>query len=162
LSPLEELRAEFEACRNGAPARLYKRLPGGPGKLVAEYKVISNELAEESFKSEIKLEQDSDLLIRALVDIHVAVPDHELADSRGLVQFGKWAAQDFGGPLGFDQRLAEAIGIEPGSAREICLALFEGNEIALGAQAAIVSAWMTDTSEEVLQDFTVGSSTARS
>jgi hypothetical protein len=161
MSPLDELRAEFAARRNGAPRRLYKRLPGGPGILVAEYKVINNEMVEETFESDVKLDQDADLLIRALVDIHVAAPKHELADERGLVQFSKWAQQDSGGPLGFDQRLAEAIGIEPGSAREICLALFDGNEIALGAQSAVVSAWMVDTSEEALQDFTVGSSTAR-
>jgi hypothetical protein len=159
VSPLKELKSEFATPK--APARLFKRLPAGAGKLVAEYEVIKKGEMEEAVGNEDSVSQDTDLLIRALVAIHRHAPDHEKANARGLVEFGVWAETDFGGPLRFDNRLAEAAGLENGTAREICLQLFDGNEVALSAQASMLTAWMTDTSEEALQDFTEGSSAAR-
>jgi hypothetical protein len=158
-SPLDELKAEYAAPKK--PPRLFKRLPAGSGKSVAEYCVLKNAAMEESLKADEKLAQDCDLLVGALVAIHRHDPDHPAADERGLVELGAWAGEDLGGPLRFDQRLCTALGLEPGTAREICLRMFDDNEIALGAQAAVLAAWMTDTGEQALQDFTEGSSTAR-
>jgi hypothetical protein len=157
ISPLEELKAKFAETKK--PPRLYKSLPGGDGKCVAEYGVVGKDEAQES-------PEPTDLLIRALVAIHRHAPDHPKADKRGLVEFSEWAGQDFGGPLRFDNRLADALSIKQGSAREVCLQMFNdgtpgGNEIALETQASVLLAWMTDTSAENLQDFTEGSSTTQ-
>jgi hypothetical protein len=155
VSPLEELRAEF--AKPLEDPRLYKRLPAAGGKLVAVYQVVDNDTAEKAVDGKSKLAQDADLLTNALVEIRVHAPGHENADERETVEFGAWAGEDYGGPLKFDERLAKAIGIEPGSTHDICLRLFEGNQIALGAQAMHLGAWMTNTREEQLQDFTKGS-----
>lgn len=154
LSPLEELRAEFQATP--VAAKLFKRLPARSGRLVAEYRVVDKELVAAVLAKGGDAE-DQDLLITALHAIHMRDPKHKLADDRGLVEFGAWAGQDFGGPLRCDDRLTDALGWPRSTARECLLGLFEGNTMALGGQAAEVGVWMTNTHNEALQDFATGS-----
>lgn len=161
-SALDELRAAF-AKRVENP-RLLKRLPaptGTPfaGKLVAEYRVLDTKETKEVFQAEDDRDNNIDALIQALVAIRVHDPKHPNADDRGTVDLTEWAGVDLGGPLRFDKRLLSALGLhlEEPTARNIVMRMFEGNELAMGAQAAQVMAWMTDTTEETLQDFAPGS-----
>lgn len=155
-SRLDQLKAAF--AERTEEKRLYKRLPKPSSvPLVAEYRVLPSKDAQDALRRDSELEANEDLLIRALVSLHVHDPAHPAADKRGLVELQRWLEIDAGGPLRFDRRFTDLVGIDPGTAREVCLAVFDGNEIALGAQAAQVMAWMTDTTAEALQDFTTGS-----
>lgn len=150
-SPLEELRHEFEAAPT--PKRLFKRLPARKGRLVAEYKPLKLAEANEA----IEKGSDPSILASALVGIHIADEAHPEAQS-GLVPLGAWAGQPTLDPLRFDHRLAELLpGIPAGTAAEIALALFEGNDLALSMQADQVGKWSADTRREDLQDFAIGS-----
>lgn len=51
--------------------------------------------------------------------------------------------------VGYDQRLAQALGLEVEKARDVLLHLFNNNAVAIGAHALKIARWMQDTSREV-------------
>src|ERR1700689_365987 len=105
---LDELRAEY-AGRVAEP-RLFKRFPSRTGKLGGEFRPVPKD------KAEAALEQKSDTLLlnAALVRILRYAPEHPEANDRGLIPLGAWAGQPDLDPLGFDNRLAELVGIPGG------------------------------------------------
>jgi hypothetical protein len=155
-SKLEQLRASFQ--RKLDEPRLYKKLPGGDGALVAEYRVLSSKESKEALSADDEFGQNADILIRSLVALHRHDPEHSAANDRGLVPLDVWL-ETTTGALGFDNRLVEALGLAlpDNKARTIARELFNGNEISLGAQAAELLAWMTNTTTEAFQDFPKGS-----
>lgn len=155
-SPLDELRAEF--AQEAAKPRLYKRLPARSGRLAAEYKAPSLKASKKAQADD----SDADILIAGLERIFIYAPEHpdaipEGKDGAGLVPLGTWAGRPDLDPLKFDNRLAELLGIEQGSARQIVLALFEGNDLALGIQAGELGTWAGEGYDKALQDFGGGS-----
>lgn len=160
-SKLEELRAAFQK-RVDEP-RLFKRFPApedGPfaDRLVAEYRVLSSKESAEALAESDEFGQMADTLIRALVAIHIHDDQHPDRNERGLVALDQWLELDTGA-LKFDNRLVETLDLQldDNKARTIAKAMFNGNEIALGAQASQVLAWMTNTKTVAFQDFPTGS-----
>jgi hypothetical protein len=159
VTPLDQLRAEF--AEQASVPRLFKRLPARSRRIVAEYKPIPRDDAKKA------VEEDSDpaLLTSALVRLLIHDPDNELvknapdsdeAAKLGLVPLGAWAGKPDLDPLRFDNRFANLLGIAGGAPRQIALAMFEGNDMALGAQGAELGQWSVDTLDKTAQDFTVG------
>ena len=155
-SPLDELRTEF--AEEVKEKRLWKRLPARKERLAAEYQPLPLKDARRA------IEQQSDPMVIAssLVNVCIYDPDHPLvmqADprderaQRGLVLLGAWAQKPDLDPLGFDARLCGLLGVPTGSATDILLMLFEGNDLALAAHAAELGEWSVRTSREELQDF---------
>lgn len=154
-SPLDELRSEFAV--EAVKRRLYKRLPARGGRLAAEYKAPPLKASKKAQAED----NDADILVAGLERILIHAPRHADALSRGhgagLVPLGAWAAQPELDPLRFDNRLADLLGIPKGTAREIVLALFEGNDLALGIQAGELGSWAGEGYDGALQDFGEGS-----
>lgn len=160
-SKLDELRAAFQKKLD--EPRLFKKFPvpvEGPlmDRIVGEYRVLSSKESAEALGTDDEFGQNADLLIRALVAIHIHDPEDSRASDRGLVPLDAWLDLETG-TLKFDNRLVETLGLglDDNKARTIARAMFDGNEIALGATAALVLAWMTNTRTEAFQDFPAGS-----
>lgn len=149
-SPLDELRGEF--AEEVQKRFLFKRLPARNERLVAEYKP----LALDDAKKAIEKESDPSMLVSSLKGIHIHAEDHPQANERGLVPLGAYCEKPQLDPLGFDHRLAELLGITKGSSVQIAMALFEGNDLALAAQAGELGEWSVKTKREDLQDFAIG------
>lgn len=148
-SPLDELRGEY--AQTVQKKRLFKRLPSRNERLAAEYKPLP--LADA--KKAIENESDPSMLVSALKGIWIFDEAHELANERGLVPLGAWAGKPQLDPLGFDKRLTDLIEIKFGTAAEIALTLFEGNDLALAAQAGELGEWSVKTKRIDLQDFPI-------
>lgn len=151
----QQLRDEFAA--SVSEKRLYKRFPARGGVLAAKYKIVAMETINKARRQDDEIAANSDLLIGGLERILRYDPEHHDANERGLVDLEKWLEADLGGPLKLDNRLAHETGLAPGSAREILLALFEGNEAALCKQADDYIEWIFDTTAEGYQDFGLSS-----
>lgn len=154
-SLLDDLRASFAAPMQ--TALLYKRLPARGRPLVAEYGLMALDDVMGALDGPESLAQAQDLLIAALQQVCLHAPDDERADERGLVPLHVAVGREDLGPLKFDHRLCDVLGMPPRAAREIVLDLFDGNEIALAAQATALGEWSEDTRQEHLQDFAPGS-----
>lgn len=155
-SPLDELRAEFAV--EAEKPRLFKRFPARKGRLAAEYKPLPLKAAKEAQKKD----RDDDILIASVLRMMIHAPEHPNAISEGqpgegLVPLGQWAGHPELDSLKFDNRLAELLGIPKGTARQIVLALFEGNDLALGVQAGELGTWSGEGYDRELQDFGQGS-----
>ncbi|MFZ1927396.1 MAG: hypothetical protein WAU42_14810 [Solirubrobacteraceae bacterium] len=155
-TPLEELQAEF--AEEERKPRLFKRFPARKGRLAGEYKPLQLKAAKEAQKKD----RDDDILIASLSRIMIHAPEHSAAilegqPGEGLVSLGVWAGQPDLDPLRFDNRLAELLGIPRGTARQIALSLFEGNDLALGIQAGELGTWSGEGYDKALQDFGAGS-----
>jgi hypothetical protein len=152
LTPLQELKAEFaKAAKN---PRLFKRLPAREGRLAAEYAPPPGKDAQAAAEND----KWADMLVASLKGILVHDPEHEAAIPRGepgegLVPLGIWADQPDLDPLGFDNRLMDLLELPHGNATQVVMSMFEGNEVALAAQANEVGAWAANTSRQDLQDF---------
>ena len=141
-SALDGLRREF--AEGVEERRLWKRLPARSERLVAEYQP----LALTDAKKAIEKESDPQMLVSSLKGIWIRgdaeSPD---ANERGLVPLGAFCGAPLLDPLGFDKRLTDLLEIPFGSAATICLGLFEGNDLALAAQAAELGEWSVRTVE---------------
>jgi hypothetical protein len=146
-SRLDAIRAEF--AQKVEARRLFKRLPARSERLVAEYQPLA--LADATLAIEQK--SDPTMLVSSLKGVWIEEPDDPTANERGLVPFGAYCGAPLLDPLGFDKRLTDLLGIPFGSTGAICLALFEGNDLALSAQAAELGEWSVKTKREDLQDF---------
>jgi hypothetical protein len=146
-SVLDALRGEF--AQQVEEKRLWKRLPARNERLVAEYRP----LALEDAKKAIEKASDPSMLVSSLKGIWISDPENPKANERGLVPLGAYCGQELLDPLAFDKRLTDLLDIKFGSAAEICLDLFEGNDLALAAQAAELGEWSVKTKREDLQDF---------
>jgi hypothetical protein len=146
-SALDELRGEF--AQQVQVKRLYKRLPARNERLVAEYQPLGLQDAKKA----IEKESDPSMLVSSLKGIWISDPKNPAANERGLVPLGAYCGQELLDPLCFDKRLTDLLGVAFGSAAEICLTLFEGNDLALAAQAAELGEWSVKTKREDLQDF---------
>lgn len=155
MSLLDELRGAFAAPL--IDARLYKRLPARGQGLVAEYRVMELDEALGALDKPENLAQAQDVLVQALQQIMIHRPGHDDADERGLVPLHVAINRADLGPLKFDHRLCDVLGMPATDARDIVLALFDGNQIALAAQATALGEWSEDTRQEHLQDFGPGS-----
>lgn len=150
-SALDELRAAFAA--KVAEPRLFKRFPANGGRLAGEFKPATKKEVREAAATE----NDEYLLSEALVRVHIEDETNPEANEYGLVPLEVWAKRPELGPLRFDNRLADLLGIPHGSPAEIELALFEGNDLALATQAGEVAQWSLDTHNETYQDFALRS-----
>lgn len=151
LTPLQELQAEF--AEQVEIPRLYKRLPARGGRLAAEYKPAGKKVTRVAADTE----NDEYFLSETVIQVLIEDKDHAEADERGLVPLQVWAEQPQLGPLQFDNRLAELLGIPPGPPADILLALFEGNDLALATQAGEVAQWSLDVHDQAYQDFALRS-----
>jgi hypothetical protein len=133
--------------------RLYKILPARNGCLVAEYQPVPLEEAKKAMAGE----PEAGVLVSSLTGIWMDDKENPAANDRGLVPLGLYVGQPQLDPLSFDKRLTDLLGIPFGSAQAICLSLFEGNELALSRQAAVLGEWSVETHREGLQDFALGS-----
>ncbi|HSZ70250.1 MAG TPA: hypothetical protein VK756_07800 [Solirubrobacteraceae bacterium] len=149
-SALDKLRAEY--AKPVEAKSLFKRLLSRGERLVAEYKPLKLDDA----KAAIEKESDPSMLISSLKAIWIHDPEHAEASDRGLVKLGAWSGQPQLDPLGFDKRLTDLLGIPFGSSGAILLSLFEGNDLAIGAQAAELGEWSVKTKRTDLQDFRQG------
>ena len=148
---LDHLRAEF--AKPVEKKSLFKRLPARDESLVAEYKPLSLDDAKKAMEKE----SDPMMLISSLRGIWAVDPGNPAANDLGLVPLGAACGKPDLDPLGFDRRLTDLIGIEFGTASEILLTLFEGNDLAIGVQAAELGEWSAKTKRADLQDFKPGS-----
>ncbi len=146
-SALDALRGEF--AEGVKEKRLWKRLPARNERLVAEYQP----LALDDAKKAIEKESDPQMLVSSLKGIWIKDEDNPEANERGLMPLGAHVGTPLLDPLGFDKRLTDLLEIPFGSAATICLSLFEGNDLALAAQAAELGEWSVKTKREDLQDF---------
>jgi hypothetical protein len=150
-SVLDELREEF--AQEAEDPRLYKILPARKERLVAEYRRLSVEHAKRAVMDD----DDPTILIESVTGIFIKDKEHEKANKRGLVPFGAWTGNPDLDPLGFDKRLCDLLQIPDGPALSILMFLFEGNDLALGAQAGELAEWSIKTKVEAYQDFGIGS-----
>jgi hypothetical protein len=148
-STLDDLRREF--AQKPQERRLFKRLPARNERLVAEYQPLSLDDAKKA----IEKESDPQMLVSSLKGIWIKDEDNPEANERGLMPLGAHVGAPLLDPLGFDKRLTDLLGIPFGSAATICLSLFEGNDLALAAQAAELGEWSVKTKREDLQDFAI-------
>jgi hypothetical protein len=146
-SALDGLRREF--AQKPQERRLFKRLPARSERLVAEYQP----LALTDAKKAIEKESDSQMLVSSLKGIWIEDAESPAANERGLVPLGAYCGAPLLDPLAFDKRLTDLLEIPFGSAATICLELFDGNDLALAAQAAELGEWSVRTIREELQDF---------
>jgi hypothetical protein len=146
-SVLDSLRSEF--AQEVEVKRLFKRLPARNERLAAEYQPLALDDAQKA----IEQQSDPSMLVSSLKGIWLNEPNSDLANERGLVPLGAACEQPLLDPLLLDKRLTDLLGIKFGSSAEICLTLFEGNELALAAQAAELGEWSVKTKREDLQDF---------
>jgi hypothetical protein len=146
-SVLDALRGEF--AQKVEVKRLFKRLPARNERLVAEYQPLGLQDAKKA----IEKESDPSMLVSSLKRIWISDPENPEANERGLIPLGAYCGQPLLDPLCFDKRLTDLLGIEFGSSAAICLSLFEGNDLALAAQAAELGEWSVKTKREDLQDF---------
>ena len=147
----QQLRDEFRQ-RTG-PHRLYKRFPARGGILAGEYALASMNGITDARRQTDEVAANSDLLIASLQRIMRYDPVHDAANTRGLVDLEEWLEIQAGGSFKLDHRFAREVGIAEGTAREILLELFEGNDAALCKQADDLMEWTFDTTAEALQDF---------
>ena len=153
----DRLRADHERIAADRPP-LELDVPGYHGTLVVRYQYVPLRDAAKRAEKLAKLKDGFrkglimaiDTLILACQEILVRDPD--TGDLRGL-------ADDGDEPIRFDERLARGMGWEPGptgySARDICQRLFE-NDYALIKQAEDVTSWMSESAQEIGDDFLGG------
>lgn len=157
-SLLDELRQDFAQATD--EERLFKRLPTkrAKGRIAVEYRLLKfDEAGVLSSPGTVDFDAVQDTLIKATVQLHWYDPADERADAHGLVPLHVALGIETVGPLQYDKRLTDALGIDFGTAREILLGLFDGNELALSRQYGELGAWSTDTTQEHYQDFVAGS-----
>jgi hypothetical protein len=150
-SVLDELQEEF--AQEAEDPRLYKVLPARKERLIAEYRRLTLDKAKQA----IAEESDPSMLIETVTGIFIKDKTHEKANKRGLVPLGAATGNPELDPLGFDKRLCNLLKIPVGTAVDVLLFLFEGNDLALSAQAAELGQWSIKTKAEAYQDFENGS-----
>lgn len=154
LGKLRKQHAELRKERT-----LDLRVPGWSGMLIARYSPVrAADLRKLSTRITKLSQQDTpesdlaaaaDLIITACREILVEVDGEvrPLADEAG-----------YDSPVRFDKRLAEVLGFEAESAREVvygCFPQFEDGtviETTVNAHALEVTEWITNVDEEVLSE----------
>lgn len=154
LARLRERRAEL-----GADKFVTRDVPGYDGDLAVRYKWVPYEQLAAKGQALTKVKNPTqrdlfaalDTLATLCVEVLVRDPEDPRADENGHAPL---ASVEDSEPIHFgDERLAEALAFKPGKAREQIRAMFGGNDYAIMGEAIALSAWLTDTSQEVDSDF---------
>lgn len=154
LARLRERRAAL-----GAPKAVTRAVPGYEGDLAVRYKWVAYEVMAAKGQALAKVKDPTRRDILAAQDTLVALcqevvvkPDDPADPRIGEDGYVPLAAEGEA-PVTFgDDRIAHALGFEPGTAREnaartVC------NDYAVLAEAVALSAWLQDTSREVDSEF---------
>lgn len=158
-SRLDELRAAF--AQELDEPRLFKRFPTRrnlPVSLAGEFRLLKLDEAGDALEQGGPADTAKRILSNAIVCIHAHDPSDDRADGRGMVPLHIWAGVQELGPLQFDKRLTDVLGLPPaGTAGGTLMLLFDDNELSMAELAGALAEWSTDTTNEAYQDFTEGS-----
>lgn len=153
----DRLRADHERIAADRPP-LDLEVPGYHGALLVRYRFVPLKDATRNAEKLARLKDIGEQALLSAVDTlilacqEILVRDPDTGGVRGL-------ADDGDEPIRFDERLARGMNWTPGptgfSARAIARKLFS-NDYALIQQAREVSEWMSESAQEIGDDFLGG------
>lgn len=153
----DRLRADHERIAADRPP-LELDVPGYHGTLVVRYRFVPLKDATRNAEKLARLKDIGEQALLSAIDTlilacqEILVRDPDTGDLRGL-------ADDGDEPIRFDERLARGMSWTPGptgfTARAITRKLFS-NDYALIQQAREVSEWMSESAQEIGDDFLGG------
>ncbi len=147
-SLMEQLR--LKRAEAAARTTVDLPVPGYVGELLARYRLLDplvegRQIGDRVVKQfeheeERQFYAFADTLIAACVGLFLRGPDGELEPLLG----------SSGEPVGYDAELAKGLGLEAQTAREVLLAVFADNKVAVTEQAVRLNRWMADPSKGAL------------
>jgi hypothetical protein len=135
--------------------------------VVFRYRYVPLEASEKSLKRVSKVKGQLrqavalgiDRILLCLDEILIAAPDGEIPLGHGdrkLYSLPLKPLSDDGVPMKFDERLCDAMGFPPGTAKSaanIVRKWFAGNGYAIADHAGEVSEWLAEVSSDVRDEF---------
>lgn len=145
-SLIEQLREKRRAAAGNITVDL--PIPGYRGSVVGRYRLVDPLVEGKEIGDRVRAQFDDD---RARE--HYAFVDTLIAACQGLylrTETGELEPidPDGQGPARYDARLADALGIQAGSSRDVLDALFNGNKVAIDTHALRLAQWMADPSRD--------------
>jgi hypothetical protein len=146
-TPMDELRGIRQQLEGERTTEM--DLPGYQGKLVARYGQLD---ARKIQRSARRIRRNGTQVDEATL---LATMDALIESCQGLFyrndvgELVSLSGEDSPDPMLYEQRLAEYMGFQANTAREVLLGVFGGNELALLEHSRKLMAWMTRTEGEL-------------
>jgi hypothetical protein len=157
-SIMESLRARHRELQEKEYVDL--EIPGFRGELLCRYRLLdSREVAKIGKRARKQSGNDEDGALIATMDalISSCVEFYYRHGDGSMHPLSQSISQD-APPVRYDASLANFLGLDATTAREVCLGVFggEGHDLSVLLHGRQLQRWMADTSQDVSDDFMGG------